>query len=218
MDHKEIKIGVGKRIREFAKQKFKTSRKLAEKLEMMPQTLQVYISGRALPGGEIVRKMAEIGADIHYIFTGENLFGKIRDEVNREMDSGGYRYPVVEIISTGSTLKFFNGKGAEHVAFNYYKSSGCMVLRIKGDIMKPTLEDGDLVLLDSEAELFDGSIAAAKLNSGKQVIGRLRNLPLDFIDLSPDNFSYEPVIINKNEINIIMPVVRIQRDVARKGY
>ncbi len=85
MDNKEIKIMVGGRIKEFAKQKFKTSRKLAEKLGMTPQTLQQYIAGRSLPGGEIVRKLAELDADIHYIFTGENFHERIRDELNEEI-------------------------------------------------------------------------------------------------------------------------------------
>ncbi len=92
-----------------------------------------------------------------------------------------------------------------------------MVLRMKEDIMKPTIEEGDLVLLDSDTKLYDGCIAAAKLKSGKLVIGRFRMLPSDFIDLSPDNLSYKPVTINKNEIDIIMPIVKIQRDVFKTG-
>ncbi len=125
---------------------------------------------------------------------------------------GGYEYPVVENISTGSTVEFFKEDSTEHTAFSYHKKDGCMVLRMKEDIMKPTIEEGDLLLLDSDAILYDGCIAAAKLKSSKQIIGRFRILPAGFIDLSHDNFSYEPVTINKNEIDIIMPVVKIQRD------
>ena len=67
----------------------------------------------ALPGGEIVRKLAELGADIHYIFIEDNLYEKIRDEVNEEIHTGGYEYPIVENISTGSTIELFKEKGAE---------------------------------------------------------------------------------------------------------
>ena len=215
MDNKETKIMVGGRIKEFGKQKFKTSRKLAEKLGMTPQTLQQYIAGRSFPGGEIVKNLAELGADIHYIFTGENLYEKLKDEINEEVHTGSYEYPVVENISTGSTVEFFKEDSAEHAAFSYHKKGGCMVLRMKDDIMKPAIEEGDLVLLDSDAILYDGCIAVAKLKSSKQVIGRFRILPADFIDLSPDNFSYKPVTINKNEIDIIMPIVKIQRDVFK---
>ena len=215
MGNEEVKNKIGARIREFAEQKFRTSKSLAEAMGMLPQTLQLYISGRAFPGGEVIKKLAELGADVHYILTGEKLYEKLKDEIKKDMllREGGIEYPVVTYVSAGPTIEFFINEATEKVAFNYHKHNGCMALRVKGDSMSPTIEDGDLVLVDSEAALFDGCIVAARLKTGEQVVKRFRRLPADLLQLTPDNLSYEPLTINKDQIDIILPVVKVQRDV-----
>lgn len=213
----DLKEKIGERIREFAELRFKTSKGLAEALGMLPQTLQQYISGKTIPGGEVIKKLADQGADIHYLLTGTKLKEKITEEAYKEAvnKTTGYDFPIVSMLSAGSMVEFFSDDQTEKVAFTYHKKLGCMALRVKGDSMSPTIEDGDLVLVDSDARLFEGCIVAARLKSGEQVIKRFRVLPQNLIQLDSDNFLYDPITVPREDVDLIMPVVKVQREIYK---
>ncbi|MDH7604725.1 MAG: S24 family peptidase [Melioribacter sp.] len=212
LDQKRI---VGERIREFAKIKYGTLKALGEALGMMPQTIQQYVNGKAYPGAEVLRKLSELGADITYILTGVRAKEIAKQEAFEEMQSrsAGFDYPLVSMLSAGSMIEFFNDEVTEKVSFTYPKKYGCMALKVRGESMHPTIEDGDIVLVDSGAKLYEGCIVAARLKSGEQLIKRYRVLPQNLIQLDSDNFLYDPITVSKEEIELIMPVVKIQRSV-----
>ncbi|MFZ5948786.1 MAG: XRE family transcriptional regulator [Stygiobacter sp.] len=214
-----IKREIGERIKEFAKLKYGSSKKLAELLDMSPQTLQQYINGKSFPGGQILKKLAELNADVDYILTGINKRERLREEIYVEFEKNkvGNEFPLVSYLSAGSMIEFFNDGVTEKVSFNYNKKDGCMALRVKGDSMKPTIENEDIVLVDSNKSLYNGCIVATRLKSGEQLIKRYRILPGEYIQLNSDNYLYEPITLKKEEIEIIMPVVRVQRDVYKNN-
>ncbi|MFZ5946504.1 MAG: S24 family peptidase [Stygiobacter sp.] len=173
---------------------------------MKEQTLQIYFSGKSLPGGELLRKLAKEGADINFILTGERLKEKSDEK------KGGNVYPIVTRLVTGSMIEFFDKDKQKGAAFNYDKKNGCMVLCMNDDSMKPNIENGDMVLLDVDAKIYDGCIVAARLKNGEQMIKRFRKLPHNLIQLVSDNYLFEPITIKMDDVEIIMPVVRIQRN------
>lgn len=64
------KTEVGKRLREFAKSRGGVG-KLAESLDMSIQALSgAYISGKNLPGAEVLARLIELGCDIQWLLTG----------------------------------------------------------------------------------------------------------------------------------------------------
>jgi SOS-response transcriptional repressor LexA len=211
----EQKKQVGDRIREFAKSKFGTLKSLGEALGMMPQTIQQYVNGKAYPGAPVLKRLSELGADVTYILTGIRTKEIAKQEVVDEMQSrsGGFDYPLVSMLSAGSMIEFFNDEVTEKVAFSYPKKYGCMALRVRGESMHPTIENGDIVLVDSGAKLYEGCIVAARLKSGEQLIKRYRVLPHNLIQLDSDNFLYDPITVSKEDIELIMPVVKIQRSI-----
>lgn len=213
----KMKIEIGNRIREFAELKFKTIKALGEALGMSQQNLNAYVNGKATPGANMLKKLSELGADITYILTGVSIKDEVAKKVFKELSNkvSGYDYPIVSTLSAGSMIEFFNDEEIEKVAFSYHKKYGCMALRVRGDSMKPTIENGDVVLVDSDAKIYDGCIVAARLKSGDQLIKRIRFLPHDLIQLDSDNFMYDPITITKEEIELVMPVVKIQRDIYK---
>ena len=66
----KLQMGIGERIRLFAKRKFKTLKKLAEAMEISPQQLQQYISGKREPGSRILIKLLRLGCDINWLLGG----------------------------------------------------------------------------------------------------------------------------------------------------
>lgn len=69
MDKKEF----GNRLKEFAKSKFGKLDLLANALDMSPQSLQSYLTGRSLPGTKLLSKLAELGCDINWLLNIENI-------------------------------------------------------------------------------------------------------------------------------------------------
>ncbi len=65
-----LRLGLGERIRIFAKRKYGTLRGLAKALEIKPQQLQQYVSGKREPSTKILRKLLRIGCDINWLLGG----------------------------------------------------------------------------------------------------------------------------------------------------
>lgn len=221
MDKEESrsKKEIGKRIKEFAEEKSWLQKDLAEKLGMIPQTLQNYTSGRNKVNSEVLKQLAELGADINYILTGKRLREKVKEEVIGELEDNtkGYDFPVFENLEDIKLKKKNKSDEVmEVVSFTYDKKHGCAVVRFKGESMSPTIENGDLVLIDEKLPLFDGAIVAARLKNGEEHIKRYRVLPHNLIQLDGDNFVYDPITIKRSDAVMIAPVVKLQRKVYRR--
>ena len=63
----KINRGIGNRIRVFGKKKFGTLKKLAEAMQISPQQLQQYLSGKREPGSKILIKLLRLGCDINWL-------------------------------------------------------------------------------------------------------------------------------------------------------
>ena len=67
----QIQIGIGERVRLFAKRKYGTLKKLAEAMQISPQQLQQYISGKREPGTRILAKLLKLGCDVNWLLGGK---------------------------------------------------------------------------------------------------------------------------------------------------
>lgn len=66
----KLHMGIGERIRLFAKRKYGTLKNLAAAMEISPQQLQQYISGKREPGSRILIKFLKLGCDINWLLGG----------------------------------------------------------------------------------------------------------------------------------------------------
>lgn len=66
----KMQIGIGERMRWFAKQKFGTLKKLADAMNISPQQLQQYISGKREPGSKVLAKLLRLGCDVNWLLGG----------------------------------------------------------------------------------------------------------------------------------------------------
>ncbi|MBM4170691.1 MAG: helix-turn-helix transcriptional regulator [Ignavibacteria bacterium] len=64
-------LGIGERLRLFAKRKYGTLKKLAEEMTISPQQLQQYISGKREPGSKILTRLLRLGCDINWLLGGK---------------------------------------------------------------------------------------------------------------------------------------------------
>lgn len=67
----KLQIGIGERIRLFARKKYGTLKKLAEAMQISPQQLQQYVSGKREPGTRILVKILRLGCDVNWLLGGK---------------------------------------------------------------------------------------------------------------------------------------------------
>ncbi len=67
----KLQLGIGERLRLFAKRKYGTLKKLAEAMKISPQQLQQYISAKREPGTRILVKLLKLGCDVNWLLGGK---------------------------------------------------------------------------------------------------------------------------------------------------
>lgn len=70
-NEEQLNLSIGQRMRIFAKRKYGTLKSLADIMEISPQQLQQYLSGKREPGAKILLKLMKAGCDINWILGGE---------------------------------------------------------------------------------------------------------------------------------------------------
>lgn len=61
----------GDRLREFAKEVFGSQTALADAIDMGRSRISDYTSGRRVPGGDVLAKLAAAGLNVNWLLTGE---------------------------------------------------------------------------------------------------------------------------------------------------
>ncbi|MBI9070325.1 MAG: helix-turn-helix transcriptional regulator [Melioribacteraceae bacterium] len=77
-DEAKLRLGIGQRIRMFAKRKYGTLKNLADEMEISPQQLQQYISGKREPGSKVLVKLLKLGCDINWLLGGSESIESYR--------------------------------------------------------------------------------------------------------------------------------------------
>ena len=60
---------IGEKIRLFAEKQYGSVSILAELLGMKPPSLYVYLNNESIPGGEILKKLQDLGCDINWLLS-----------------------------------------------------------------------------------------------------------------------------------------------------
>jgi transcriptional regulator with XRE-family HTH domain len=58
---------LGKKIRQFGEEKFASNVEFAKALKIKREQLYPYFQDRVIPGGEILRRLYDLGCDIHWL-------------------------------------------------------------------------------------------------------------------------------------------------------
>jgi len=102
----QLQLGIGERIRLFAKRKYGTLKKLAEAMKISPQQLQQYISGKREPGTRILVKLLRLGCDVNWLLGGKESIEsykvyKLENELRRLQTSFAQISSLVQKTESG---------------------------------------------------------------------------------------------------------------------
>ena len=93
----------------------------------------------------------------------------------------------------------------------WFPWDGKLAALVMGDTMCPVLQPGDIAIIDKHAEYQNGNIVIAIFEDGTHTIKRYRQLKDEFIELYPENKSYESKIIPVSALRAIYKVVQSMR-------
>ena len=180
-----------------------TATQLAEKLGMSKQTISAYTTGTRSPKRPVVYVMAEIlhvnplwllGYDVskYDIPLKENLIPPGFDPLP-PMSS----IPLVGRIACGDPITA--EENIEDMVSIPAKWDADFTLMCRGDSMAPKILDGDLVAIRIQPEVENGEIAAVRIEN-EATLKRVYLHP-DYIELRPENTSFESIIRRRDEMN-----------------
>ncbi|MBN8547329.1 MAG: LexA family transcriptional regulator [Ignavibacteria bacterium] len=200
---------IASRLREFAYSKTDRLTEFAKSLDMLPQTLNSYLSGKITPGSELLIKLSEMGCDIEWLLT-----GRTGSDARARHNTGDRKervYPVMGTVPAGkaeiqdwSDLNEFRDLEYDPDTHFYLK-----VDEEFGYSMMPLVNPGDYVLVSMYGKVKPGDLVVAlydKTKGALKIYNENENLP-GIAMLSSYNQSIQPMVFKRDEIKIYKVVL-----------
>jgi len=205
---------VGQRLRTFAKNKYKTVRALAEALGKKEQALQLFLSDKRKPSGELLEQLRNLGCDIDWLLSGETTKSgwDLVENKPRIVASPVQDYVVSVPMFLTPVKAGRDGFIPEHAdAYMQpakYFNSNTKMIEVEGDSMEDIgIRDGSFIVMDEVMEARNGSIVVARIGTG-WVVKRLEIIEGSYFLLSMNGSKkYERIKFNKDSDIDILGVV-----------
>lgn len=196
------KIFIAARLREFAYSKTDRLKEFARSLEMSPQTLNSYLSGKISPGSELLIKLSDLGCDINWLLTGSEKNSKEKDFGIKTSKERIYR--VMGTLPAGradvqdwSDLNEFKDLEYDPDTHFYLK-----IDEEFGYSMMPLVNPGDYVLVSLYSKPKDGDLVAAlydKTKGALKIYSESKDIP-GIVILTSYNQAIQPMFFKKDQI------------------
>lgn len=211
------KLDISSRLRKFIAENYGSIKEFATLMGMKDTNLhQAYLSGKSVPGGEMLLKLANLGCDVHWLLTGEEK--KPVHEIYVREDSPGYnvkpgRFPVVSVIGAGAVTPFDDGP-VDYMNLPYNGEG--VVLKVIGDSMTGLINEGDHVLVSTDRKIAPGHIVAIRTKAGEQSIKYYGGREGKTIHFYSNNPLYPPISFTADQLETVRKVVLIIKNVDYK--
>ena len=204
---------VGERIRELRGEMQQAE--LADKLEIHKNTMANYERGERFPDVNILSKILEIFPDANpaWLLTGEG--SKDRWE---PVQSGFVMFPRYEIeagagpgrnVQSEQVVDFVSFKEEWVQNFLRVPRKDLALLSVKGDSMNPTLNDGDMILVDLRSERIEDSAIYVLEFDDALLVKRIQRKLDGSIVIKSDNQLYDAEILQKDRAGALKIIGRV---------
>ena len=194
------KSNVGQRIFKIRKKKKITRKQIADFLDVHETTIKRYEDGttKKIPT-EVVEKIAKfLNVSIDYL-TGWEY---------EPQSSQGLKIPVLGTVAAGIPISAVEDiLDYEEVPQSWENQGEFFGLRIKGDSMKPDINDGDTVIIRQQSIANNGDVVIALVNGDDATCKKFEKLD-NGIMLISNNSKYSPMYFSNEEV-VTKPVVII---------
>ena len=187
------------------------------------RTLQAYLKGEIIPGGENLQKIAAVFCvNLNWLLTGEGeMFIKKPYHVEKEEESRAFAeeigamyvkpVPVLGYVPAGFPSEIPDDAIIEWVTLPDIPE-GSFVFIAHGDSMSPVIRDGDYVVVHPNREIVSGNIVMYQNEWGEVSIKRFRRKN-DKIFFVPENPEYPIIEYNPEKHRILGKVIKAFRPI-----
>jgi len=204
---------VGERIRELRGEMQQVE--LAEKLAIHKNTMTNYERGERFPDVNILLKILEVFPDTNpsWLLTGEGSKKK-----SEPVQEGFVMFPRYELqVGAGPGRHIESEQIVDFVSFkedwvqNFLRvpRKDLALLTVKGDSMNPTLNDGDMILVDLRASRIEDSAIYVLEFEDALLVKRIQRKLDGSVVIKSDNQAYEPEILPKERVESVRIVGRV---------
>ena len=194
------------RLKQLRKERNINQRELSEYLKVAPSTISMYENGQREPNFEVLEVLADFfNVDMNY------LLGKTDKTTKLIIDKPqGLKIPVLGTVAAGIPISAVEDiLDYEEVPQSWESQGEFFGLRIKGDSMKPDINDGDTVIVRQQSMANNGDVVIALVNGDDATCKKFEKLG-NGIMLISNNSEYSPMYFSNEEV-LTKPVVIIGR-------
>ena len=197
------------RLKQLRNEKKINQRELANFLKVAPSTISMYESGQREPNFEVLESLADFfNVDLNYLLGKSNKTTKLMIEGSQPPQ--GLQIPVLGTVAAGIPISAVEDiLDYEEVPQSWESQGEFFGLRIKGDSMKPDINDGDTVIVRQQSTANNGDVVIALVNGDDATCKKFEKLD-NGIMLISNNSEYSPMYFSNEEV-LTKPVVIIGR-------
>ena len=190
---------VGQRIFEARKRRKISRKEVADFLQVHETTIKRYEDGntKKLPTDRLEKIAKYLNTSIEYLMGWEE-----------EQKPQGIKIPVLGTVAAGIPISAVEDiLDYEEIPQTWKNQGEFFGLRIKGDSMKPDINDGDTVIVKQQTTANNGDVVIALVNGDDATCKKFEKLD-NGIMLISNNSEYSPMYFSNEEV-ITKPVVII---------
>mgnify|MGYP000958127748 CR=1 FL=1 len=202
------------RLKQLRNERGISQRQLSEFLKVAPSTISMYENGQREPNFEVLESLADFfNVDLNYLLGKTNKTTKI---ILDSESSKGIQIPVLGTVPAGIPMSAIEDIiDYEEIPKSWENQGEFFGLKIKGDSMYPTLENGDVVIVKKQSTADNGDTVIVMVNGDDATCKRYERSDTGIM-LIPNNSAYNPVFYTNEEIEalpltIIGKVIELRR-------
>ena len=195
------KITMSNNLKKYLKINNISRNQLSESLGISYSTISDWINGKAYPRIDKIEMMAN--------YFGINKSDLVEEHFTEEKPQG-LKIPVLGTVAAGIPISAVEDiLDYEEVPQSWESQGEFFGLRIKGDSMKPDINDGDTVIVRQQSTANNGDVVIALVNGDDATCKKFEKLD-NGIMLISNNSEYSPMYFSNEEV-VTKPVVIIGR-------
>ena len=194
-------------------QQFGSVADLARAVGVSDNAIYKWVSGRGQPSMISLVNLARAArVSIEWLATGQESKGEAR-----AAESGEYVYLPRNSVRTAGGRGVQNRQIVDYVAFKTewlrrrfgIDPKSLMLIEAVSDSMAPTIDEGDLVVVDLRDPRFRHDGVYVLRASGDLPIKRIQRRPDGKLIIRNDNAAYEPTVVAADSVNVVGHVIWI---------
>ena len=195
------KITMSNNLKKYLKINNISRNQLSESLGISYSTISDWINGKAYPRIDKIEMMAN--------YFGINKSDLVEEHFIEEK-SQGLKIPVLGTVAAGIPISAVEDiLDYEEVPQSWENQGEFFGLRIKGDSMKPDINNGDTVIVRQQSTANNGDVVIALVNGDEATCKKFEKLD-NGIMLISNNSEYSPMYFSNEEV-ATKPVIIVGR-------